>query len=87
MLPAKDRERNQNRAYFLDTHRKLSRQQKRAATLVATLVSFRPWKLVQRLLNWKLRRAFILPYFLRSTARESRVRKPAIFRMPRSSGS
>ena len=40
-----------------------------------------------RLLNWKLRRAFALPYFLRSTTRESRVRKPATFRMPRRSGS
>ena len=28
-----------------------------------------------------------LPYFLRSTTRESRVRKPATFRMPRRSGS
>ena len=41
----------------------------------------------QRLLNWKLRRALALPYFLRSTTRESRVRKPATFRMPRRSGS
>jgi hypothetical protein len=41
----------------------------------------------QRLLNWKLRRAFALPYFFRSTARESRVRNPATFRMPRKSGS
>ena len=40
-----------------------------------------------RLLNWKLRRALALPYFLRSTTRESRVRKPATFRMPRRSGS
>ena len=30
----------------------------------------------QRLLNWKLRRALALPYFLRSTSRSSRVRKP-----------
>jgi hypothetical protein len=41
----------------------------------------------QRLLNWKLRRAFMRPYFLRSTTRGSRVRKPATFRMPRRSGS
>ena len=27
--------------------------------------------------NWKLRRAFFLPYFLRSTTRGSRVRKPS----------
>ena len=33
----------------------------------------------QRLENWKLRRAFALPYFLRSTTRESRVRKPPCF--------
>jgi hopanoid biosynthesis associated protein HpnK len=43
--------------------------------------------MTQRLLNWKLRRAFALPYFLRSTTRLSRVRKPATFRMPRRSGS
>ncbi len=30
----------------------------------------------QRLENWKLRRALALPYFLRSTTRLSRVRKP-----------
>ncbi len=30
----------------------------------------------QRLENWKLRRAFRRPYFLRSTTRLSRVRKP-----------
>lgn len=41
----------------------------------------------QRLLNWKERRALARPYFLRSTTRESRVRKPAAFRMPRSVGS
>ncbi len=41
----------------------------------------------QRLLNWKLRRALALPYFFRSTTRESRVRKPATFKMPRRSGS
>jgi hypothetical protein len=40
-----------------------------------------------RLLNWKLRRAFALPYFFRSTARESRVRNPATLRMLRRSGS
>ena len=41
----------------------------------------------QRLENWKLRRAFILPYFLRSTTRESRVRKPPRLSAPRRSGS
>ena len=40
-----------------------------------------------RLLNWKLRRALALPYFFRSTTRESRVRKPAAFRIARRSGS
>jgi hypothetical protein len=29
--------------------------------------------------NWKLRRALARPYFLRSTTRESRVRKPPCF--------
>jgi len=29
--------------------------------------------------NWKLLRAFALPYFLRSTVRLSRVRKPCFF--------
>src|ERR1700742_3611280 len=41
----------------------------------------------QRLENWKLRRAFALPYFLRSTTRESRVRKPPFLSAPRRSGS
>src|SRR3954463_8161765 len=41
----------------------------------------------QRLENWKLRRALALPYFLRSTTRESRVRKPAFLSVPRRSGS
>src|SRR5215471_556229 len=37
----------------------------------------------QRFENWKDLRAFALPYFLRSTERESRVRKPPFFRTPR----
>src|SRR5580693_7988697 len=37
--------------------------------------------------NWKLRRALALPYFLRSTTRESRVTKPPRLRTLRSSGS
>ena len=41
----------------------------------------------QRFENWKDRRALALPYFLRSTTRESRVRKPPFFSTPRSSGS
>src|SRR3954447_1615881 len=41
----------------------------------------------QRLENWKLRRALALPYFLRSTTRESRVRKPPFLSAPRRSGS
>ncbi len=45
------------------------------------------WLKDQRLENWKERRALALPYFLRSTTRLSRVRKPAIFSTPRSSGS
>src|SRR4029450_12299933 len=42
----------------------------------------RPFRLIendQRFENWKLRRAPALPYFLRSTTRESRVRKPPCF--------
>ncbi len=52
-----------------------------------------PWSSIasaapdQRLENWKLRRAFALPYFLRSTTRASRVRKPPCFRIGRNSGS
>ena len=41
----------------------------------------------QRFENWKLRRAFMRPYFLRSTTRLSRVRKPPFLRAPRNSGS
>src|SRR5580700_11228600 len=37
--------------------------------------------------NWKLLRALALPYFLRSTTRESRVTKPPRLRTERSSGS
>lgn len=37
--------------------------------------------------NWKLRRALALPYFLRSTTRASRVRKPPCFSTGRSPGS
>src|ERR1700753_1094175 len=40
----------------------------------------------QRLLYWGALRAFFRPYFLRSTARGSRVRKPAFFRAGRSPG-
>ena len=40
-----------------------------------------------RLENWKLLRAFGFPYFLRSTTRESRVRKPPFFSTARSGGS
>ena len=41
----------------------------------------------QRFENWKLRRALALPNFLRSTTRESRVRKPSFLSGERSSGS
>ena len=37
--------------------------------------------------NWKLRRALARPYFLRSTARLSRVRKPPFLSTGRRSGS
>ena len=51
----------------------------------------RPWEEPapsdQRLENWNERRAFFLPYFLRSTTRGSRVKKPSFLRMGRSSGS
>ena len=42
---------------------------------------------LQRFENWKLRRAFARPYFLRSTTRLSRVRKPLCFKSGRSAGS
>jgi hypothetical protein len=41
----------------------------------------------QRFENWKLRRALGLPYFLRSTVRGSRVRKPPGLSAARSVGS
>jgi hypothetical protein len=41
----------------------------------------------QRFENWKLRRALARPYFLRSTTRGSRVRKPAALTALRSAGS
>ena len=41
----------------------------------------------QRFENWKLLRALALPYFLRSTTRLSRVRKPALLTELRNSGS
>src|SRR5690242_1083251 len=41
----------------------------------------------QRLENWNERRAFARPYFLRSTTRGSRVRKPPRLSTPRRSGS
>ena len=56
------------------------------AAEAAFRVSHRPDQ-AQRLENWKLRRAFFLPYFLRSTTRESRVRKPSFLRIGRRSGS
>ena len=37
--------------------------------------------------NWKERRALARPYFLRSTTRLSRVRKPPFLSTTRSSGS
>src|SRR5271156_1451564 len=46
-----------------------------------------PIKADQRFENWNERRAFALPYFLRSTTRESRVRKPPCLSTPRNSGS
>src|SRR5437667_11204105 len=41
----------------------------------------------QRLENWNERRALARPYFLRSTTRASRVRKPPRLSTPRRSGS
>src|SRR5690606_7361866 len=41
----------------------------------------------QRFENWKLFRALARPYFLRSTTRLSRVRKPAALTIGRSAGS
>ena len=61
-------------------------QRKRARA--AAQAPFRNVCLVaQRLENWKLRRAFARPYFLRSTTRESRVRKPPLFSTGRRPGS
>ena len=41
----------------------------------------------QRLENWKLRRAFMRPYFLRSTTRLSRDKNPPFYNTGLSSGS
>src|SRR5229473_6524962 len=48
---------------------------------------FRDHALHQRLENWKERRAFAFPYFLRSTTRGSRVRNPPRLSALRRSGS
>jgi hypothetical protein len=45
------------------------------------------WGNRQRFENWNDRRALALPYFLRSTTRLSRVRKPPRLRTLRNSGS
>ena len=58
---------------------------KRAAE--AALLNSQIPKPAYRFENWKLRRAFFLPYFLRSTTRGSRVRKPSFLSAGRSSGS
>jgi hypothetical protein len=46
-----------------------------------------PEQTAQRLENWKLARALRWPYFLRSTTRESRVRKPSFLSAGLRSGS
>src|SRR3954447_21778845 len=53
-----------------------SAQSERAAEISAALPVSRKER-DQRFENWKLRRALARPYFLRSTVRLSRVRKPA----------
>ncbi len=58
-----------------------------AAAWIAAARARRKSGKAQRLENWNDRRALALPYFLRSTTRLSRVRKPATFRMPRRPGS
>jgi hypothetical protein len=47
----------------------------------------RIWVRGYRFENWKLRRALARPYFLRSTTRLSRVRKPPALSAGRSPGS
>jgi hypothetical protein len=54
---------------------------------VAALILEKSFVKAQRFENWKLRRAFFLPYFLRSTTRGSRVKKPSFLRTDRRSGS
>ena len=49
---------------------------KRKRRPVAALILEKSFVKAQRFENWKLRRAFFLPYFLRSTTRGSRVKKP-----------
>src|SRR3981081_3200955 len=44
-------------------------------------------RICQRFENWNDLRALARPYFLRSTVRESRARKPPFFKTPRRSGS
>ena len=60
----------------------------RPASPPAAMIQPRPTgTFAQRFENWKLRRAFLWPYFLRSTTRESRVRKPSFLSAGRRSGS
>ena len=63
-----------------------ARQQK-GALAPPLLPDCRPMRRPQRLENWKLARALRWPYFLRSTTRESRVRKPSFLSVGLSSGS
>src|SRR5690242_16723288 len=70
-------------------HRATKQNGRREGARSYRIVAIRPQPAStdQRFENWKERRALALPYFLRSTTRESRVRKPPFLRTLRSSGS
>ena len=68
-------------AYRARMTRRFGTDDKKSAARMLRFCIFRavPSLTYQRLENWKLLRALALPYFLRSTTRLSRVRKPAAF--------
>ena len=65
----------------------MRRTAQKGAHLCAPFVNLITVSSDQRLENWNERRALARPYFLRSTTRESRVRKPPFLSAPRRSGS
>jgi len=90
-FPKRIRERSQGITIWDGTPCPLLRQARRGRSAVNASVRCAGMTLrgpgYYRFENWKLRRAFALPYFLRSTTRGSRVRKPPRLSTARKSGS